>query len=260
MYGFKSITLCPLISDTNMYALLKKEISSFLSSLIGYIVITVFLLSVGLFMWVFPGDSNVLDNGYSNIDGLFVVAPWVFMFLIPAITMRSFSDEKKSGTIELLLTRPLTDLQIILSKYLAGFILVLFSLIPTLIYYVSVHFMGNPSGNIDTGGMWGSYIGLLFLASVFVSIGIFASSITENQVVAFIVAVFLCFFSFIGFDSISGLDLFGKVDTLIMSLSVNEHYISMSRGVIDTRDVFYFLSVIGIFILFTKTTLESRKW
>ncbi len=243
-----------------MYALLKKEISSFLSSLIGYIVITVFLLSVGLFMWVFPGDSNVLDNGYSNIDGLFVVAPWVFMFLIPAITMRSFSDEKKSGTIELLLTRPLTDLQIILSKYLAGFILVLFSLIPTLIYYVSVHFMGNPSGNIDTGGMWGSYIGLLFLASVFVSIGIFASSITENQVVAFIVAVFLCFFSFIGFDSISGLDLFGKVDTLIMSLSVNEHYISMSRGVIDTRDVFYFLSVIGIFILFTKTTLESRKW
>jgi ABC-2 type transport system permease protein len=243
-----------------MYALLKKEISSFLSSLIGYIVITVFLLSVGLFMWVFPGDSNVLDNGYSNIDGLFVVAPWVFMFLIPAITMRSFADEKKSGTIELLLTRPLTDLQIILSKYLAGFILVLFSLIPTLIYYVSVHFMGNPSGNIDTGGMWGSYIGLLFLASVFVSIGIFASSITENQVVAFIVAVFLCFFSFIGFDSISGLDLFGKVDTLIMSLSVNEHYISMSRGVIDTRDVFYFLSVIGIFILFTKTTLESRKW
>ena len=243
-----------------MYALLKKEISSFLSSLIGYIVITVFLLSVGLFMWVFPGDSNVLDNGYSNIDGLFVVAPWVFMFLIPAITMRSFSDEKKSGTIELLLTRPLTDLQIILSKYLAGFILVLFSLIPTLIYCVSVHFMGNPSGNIDTGGMWGSYIGLLFLASVFVSIGIFASSITENQVVAFIVAVFLCFFSFIGFDSISGLDLFGKVDTLIMSLSVNEHYISMSRGVIDTRDVFYFLSVIGIFILFTKTTLESRKW
>ncbi len=243
-----------------MYALLKKEINSFLSSLIGYIVITVFLLTVGLFMWIFPGDSNVLENGYSNIDGLFVVAPWVFMFLIPAITMRSFADEKKSGTIELLLTRPLTDLQIIASKYLAGFILVLFSLLPTLIYYISVHFLGNPTGNIDTGGMWGSYIGLLFLASAFVSIGIFASSITENQVIAFIVAVFLCFFSFIGFDSISGLDLFGTVDTLIMSLSVNEHYISMSRGVIDTRDVFYFLSVIGIFILLTKTTLESRKW
>ncbi len=243
-----------------MYALLKKEINSFLSSLIGYIVITVFLLTVGLFMWIFPGDSNVLENGYSNIDGLFLVAPWVFMFLIPAITMRSFADEKKSGTIELLLTRPLTDLQIIASKYLAGFILVLFSLLPTLIYYISVHFLGNPTGNIDTGGMWGSYIGLLFLASAFVSIGIFASSITENQVIAFIVAVFLCFFSFIGFDSISGLDLFGTVDTLIMSLSVNEHYISMSRGVIDTRDVFYFLSVIGIFILLTKTTLESRKW
>ena len=243
-----------------MYTLLHKEISSFLSSLVGYTVIIVYLLVNGLFLWVFPQQFNILDYGFATLDNYFLLAPWVFMFLIPAITMRSFADEKKSGTIELLLTRPLTDLQIILSKYLAGFILVLFSLIPTLIYYVSVHFMGNPPGNIDTGGMWGSYIGLLFLASVFVSIGIFASSITENQVVAFIVAVFLCFFSFIGFDSISGLDLFGKVDTLIMSLSVNEHYISMSRGVIDTRDVFYFLSVIGIFILFTKTTLESRKW
>jgi ABC-2 type transport system permease protein len=243
-----------------MFALLKKEINSFLSSLIGYIVITVFLLGIGLFLWVFPGESNVLDNGYANIDGLFVVAPWVFMFLVPAITMRSFADEKKTGTIELLLTRPLTDLQIILAKYLAGFVLVLFSLLPTLVYYYSVHTLGNPPGNIDTGGMWGSYIGLLFLASVFVAIGIFASSITENQVVAFIVAVFLCFFCFIGFDSISGLDLFGKVDALLLNLSVNEHYISMSRGVIDTRDVLFFLSVICIFILFTRTALESRKW
>jgi ABC-2 type transport system permease protein len=153
-----------------MYSLFTKEIRSFLSSLIGYIVIIVFLLAISLFMWIIKGDSNVLDMGYANIDTLFAIAPWVFLFLIPAITMRSFADEKKSGTIELLLTRPLTDLQIILAKYLAGLVLVLFSLIPTLVYFYSVYKLGAPEGNIDTGGTWGSYIGLLFLGSSFVSI------------------------------------------------------------------------------------------
>lgn len=243
-----------------MFTLFIKEISSFLSSLIGYIVITVFLTIIGLFMWVFPGDFNIMDAGYANIDTLFVIAPWVFMFLVPAITMRSFADEKKTGTIELLLTRPLTDLQIILAKYLAGLSLVIFSLLPTLVYYYSVHALGNPPGNIDTGGMWGSYLGLLFLSGAFVAIGVFSSSITENQIVAFISAVFLCFFCYVGFESISSLELFGKVDNLIILLGINEHYISMSRGVIDTRDVIYFLSLIGLFILFTKTILESRKW
>lgn len=243
-----------------MFTLFIKEISSFLSSLIGYIVIAVFLTIIGLFMWVFPGDFNILDAGYANIDTLFVIAPWVFMFLVPAITMRSFADEKKSGTIELLLTRPLTDIQIILAKYLAGFTLVIFSLLPTLVYYYSVHFMGNPPGNVDIGGMWGSYLGLLFLAGAFVAIGIFASSITENQVIAFILAVFLCFFCYVGFESISSLELFGKVDSLIILLGINEHYISMSRGVIDTRDMIYFFSLIGVFMLFTKTILQSRKW
>src|ERR1035437_1378284 len=176
-----------------MYTLLKKEVRSFLSSLIGYITIIVFLLVISLSMWVWKSDSNVLDNGYATIEPLFIIAPWVFLFLIPAITMRSFADEKKAGTIELLLTRPLTDLQIILAKYFSGFILVLFSLLPTLIYYYSVNRLGSPVGNIDTGGMWGSYIGLLFLGAAFVSIGIFASAITDNQVVSFILAVFLCF-------------------------------------------------------------------
>src|ERR1035437_5112350 len=192
-----------------MYTLLKKEIRSFLSSLIGYITITVFLLVIGLFLWVLQTDSNILENGYANIDGLFIIAPWVL----------------------LLLTRPLTDLQIILAKYFAGFVLVLFSLLPTLIYYFSVHKLGSPVGNIDTGGMWGSYIGLLFLGAAFVSIGIFASAITDNQVVSFILA-----------------------------LGINNHYVSMSRGVIDTRDIIYFLSLIAIFILGTRTVLESRKW
>jgi len=243
-----------------MFTLLKKEIRSFLSSLIGYITIAVFLLVMGLFMWVLQTDSNILDNGYANIDSLFVIAPWVFLFLIPAITMRLFADEKKAGTIELLLTRPLTDLQIILAKYFAGFLLVLFSLLPTLIYYYSVHKLGNPVGNIDTGGMWGSYIGLLFLGAAFVAVGLFASAITDNQVVSFILALFLCFFIYIGFDFISSFALFGKIDDLILSLGINSHYISMSRGVIDTRDAVYFISLIALFVVLTRTVLESRKW
>lgn len=243
-----------------MFTLLKKEIRSFLSSLIGYITITVFLLVISLFMWVLETDSNVLDNGYANIDPLFILAPWVFLFLIPAITMRSFADEKKAGTIELLLTRPLTDLQIILAKYFAGFILVLFSLVPTLIYYYSVHKLGSPVGNIDTGGMWGSYIGLLFLGAAFVAIGVFASAITDNQVVSFTLALFLCFFIYTGFDFIGSFSLFGKFDNVILSLGINQHYISMSRGVIDTRDMIYFISLIALFVVATRTVLESRKW
>jgi len=243
-----------------MLTLLKKEILSFLSSLIGYITIAVFLLVIGLFLWVLQTDSNILNNGYANIDGLFIIAPWVFLFLIPAITMRSIADEKKSGTIELLLTRPLTDLQIILAKYLAGFLLVLFSLLPTLIYYFSIHKLGSPVGNVDTGGMWGSYIGLLFLGAAFVSIGIFASAITDNQVVSFILALFLCFFIFIGFDYLGSFTFFAKIDNIIFALGINNHYISMSRGVIDTRDIIYFLSLITIFILSARTVLESRKW
>jgi ABC-2 type transport system permease protein len=246
-----------------MFTLYIKEIRSFLSSLIGYIAIGVFITLIGVFMWIIPsegGGSNVLDNGFANIDPLFFIAPWVYLFLIPAITMRSFSEEKKTGTIELLLTRPLTDLQIVLAKYFAGFTLVLISLLPTLIYYYSVHVLGYPKGNIDTGGMWGSYVGLLFLGAGFVSIGVFASAIAENQVIAFIIALLLCFFCYIGFDYMAQSGFFGKYDALFKSLGINDHYVSMSRGVIDTRDTIYFISVIAIFNLLTKLVLESRKW
>ncbi len=243
-----------------MYSLFVKEIRSFLSSLIGYIVIVVFLLAISLFMWIIKGESNVLDSGYANIDTLFAIAPWVFLFLIPAITMRSFADEKKSGTIELLLTRPITDLQIILAKYFAGFILVLISLLPTLVYYYSVYILGSPKGNIDAGGTWGSYVGLLFLGSSFVAIGIFASSLTDNQIISFILSLALCFFCYTGFEMISSLSLFGKTDTFIQALGINLHYNSLARGVIDTRDVVYFLSFNAFFVLLTKTVLESRKW
>lgn len=243
-----------------MLTLLKKEVSSFLNSLIGYIVITVFLLFNGLFIWVIPSDSNILENGYATIDPLFAIAPWVFLFLIPAITMRSFADEKKGGTIELLLTRPLTDLQIIMAKYLAGFILVIFSLLPTLIYYYSVHKLGNPPGNIDTGGMWGSYIGLLFLGGAYVAVGIFASSLTDNQIVSFIIAICFCAFICYGFDVLGSLEIFRKIDSAIIAFGIRDHYDSMSRGVLDTRDMLYFISLIAVFILGTRTVLESRKW
>lgn len=243
-----------------MLVLLRKEINDFLNSLIGYMVIIIFLLVVGLFLWVFPGQYNILDAGYANIDALFVLAPWVFMFLAPAITMRMFSEETRNGTIELLLTKPLSEWNIVWSKYLAGVLLVMVALIPTLIYYYTVSVLGVPKFNVDTGAMWGSYIGLFFLASGFVSIGIFASSISNNQIVSFVLAVFLCFFVYVGFESISSLELFGIADHIILKLGVNEHYISLSRGVIDSRDVIYFLSLIALFLMLTKLKLDSRKW
>lgn len=246
-----------------MFTLYLKEIRSFLSSLTGYIAIGVFITLIGLFLWVIPtesGGANILDNGFANIDPLFFIAPWVYLFLIPAITMRSFSEEKKTGTIELLLTRPITDLQLVMAKYLAGFTLVVFSLLPTLVYFYTVYLLGAPKGNIDTGGMWGSYIGLFFLGAGFVSIGVFASAISENQVVAFIMALVLCFFCYIGFDFIAQAGVFGKFDALVKALGINDHYVSMSRGVLDTRDILYFLSIITMFNLLTKLVLESRKW
>lgn len=244
-----------------MLSLLKKEVTSFLGSLIGYVVIIVFLVTVSLFLWVFPAtDSNILENGYASLDSLFTISPWVFMFLIPAITMRSLAEEKKSGTIELLLTRPLTEFQIVFAKYLAGMVLVIISLLPTLLYFLSISLLSVPAGNVDTGSTWGSYIGLVFLSSGFVAIGIFSSSLTDNQVIAFIVAVFLSFLCYTGFESLSSLALFGKVDIIIQQLGINAHYLSMSRGVIDTRDAIYFISLTTLFLFITKTSLQSRKW
>ncbi len=243
-----------------MYTLLRKEVSSFLNSLIGYSVVIVFLLINGLFLWIFPMQFNIPDYGFASIDNLFTLAPWVFLFLIPAITMRSFAEEQRSGTIELLLTKPLTDLEIILAKYLAGVVLVLFSLLPTLVYFVSVYRLGQPVGNIDMGGTWGSYLGLLFLGAGFTAIGIFASSVSGNQIVSFLIAVFLSGFVYIGFEFIYSLSLFGRIDLFIQQLGISAHYASMSRGVIDTRDVIYFLSLIAVFLMLTRFNLERRKW
>jgi ABC-2 type transport system permease protein len=242
-----------------MYSLFIKEIKSFFNSLTGYIVIIVFLLINSLFMWVFEGPMNLVDGGYATIETLFILAPWVFLMLIPAITMRSFAEEKRAGTLDLLLTRPLTELQIIGAKYFASVVLILLSLLPTLVYYFSVVSLGNPTGNIDQGGTWGSYIGLLMLASAYAAIGIFCSSLTDNLVVSFLLAAILCLFICYGFEQTGTLFTMGKVGKVILSLGIIDHYQSMSRGVIDTRDVIYFVALIVIFLLLTKARLEGSK-
>lgn len=243
-----------------MITLFIKEFTSFFSSLTGYIVIIVFLIVNGLFLWVFPGEFNILDSGYATLEPFFIISPWIFLFLVPAVTMRMIAEEKRTGTIELLLTRPLRDVEIVIAKFFAGVVLVIFSLIPCLIYFVTVFLLGNPPGNIDTGGTWGSFIGLFFLATVYVSIGVFASSLSDNQIIAFLVAVLFSFFFFIGFEYISSIELFGDVQEFILNLGINEHYSSMSRGVIDSRDIVYFILADGLFIMFTRIVLQSRKW
>ena len=243
-----------------MLTIFRKEINTFFSSLIGYIVVAVFLVILGLIMFVFP-DTSLLNYNYATLDQLFDIAPMVFVFLIPAVTMRSFAEERQTGTIELLATRPISDLQIVMGKFLACFALTFFALLPTLIYYYTVYQLGDPKGNLDSGAIMGSYFGLLFLAATFVAIGIFASSLTNNQIVGFILATFLCFIFHWGFYFFSKLPgLVGKLDEFIQNLGIDYHYASISRGVIDSRDVIYFLSVIGIFIALTVTSLERRKW
>ena len=243
-----------------MYAIFIKELNSFFSSLTGIIAAIVFLVVNGLFMWVFPGELNVLDNGYASLDTLFIIAPWVMLFLVPAVTMRLFSEEKRSGTIELLLTRPISDSQLVIGKYLASIVLVIIILLPALIFFVSVYLLGNPVGNIDTGGAWGSFIGLFFLSAGYASIGIFASSITENQIVSFILAILISFIVFIGLESIASVHSLQKIQFILVNLGINEHYKSISRGVIDSRDVVYFIALSAIFVLSTRTIIQSRKW
>lgn len=242
-----------------MLQVLTKEFNSFLNSLIAYMVIGVFLVGMGLLVWVFP-ETSVLEYGYADMETLFSLGPYVFVFLIPAITMRSFAEEKKAGTMELLFTKPLRDWDIILGKYLASFLLVLFALIPTIVYYYSLYSLGNPPGNLDTPGIIGSYIGLFMLAASFCAVGIFSSCITPNQIVAFIVASFLCFLLFTGFESISTLSFWSANSLQVKQLGILYHYESMSRGLIDTRDIVYFLSVIFLMLSITKLILGSRQW
>lgn len=243
-----------------MWTIFKKEVNLFLSSLIAYIAIAVFLLGTGLFVWVFP-DYSVISYGYASLDSFFSMAPYIFLFLIPAITMRSFSEEIQTGTIELLVTRPLKDWEILLGKYFAALFLVFFSILPTLIYFFSIYELGDPKGNLDIGASMGSYLGLFFLGACFAAIGLFASTLSKNQIVAFILGLFLSAFFYDAFGSISKLPIFfGQTDAIVESLGISFHYASISQGLVDSRDLLYFLSIIGIFLLASQLSVEKRRW
>lgn len=240
-----------------MKAILLKEINSFFGSPIGYLVIAIFLILNGLFLWIFDGDYNIPNSGFADLTPFFTIAPWILIFLIPAVTMKSFSDEKKQGTLELLLTKPLSLWQIVNGKFLGAMILILIAFIPTLIYVFVISGLGMPPGNIDLGSILGSYFGLLFLAAAYTAIGIFTSTLSQNQIVAFILSVFLCFFFYFAFE---GLAIYmPTLENFISSLGIDNHYKSMSRGVIDTRDLLYFISLTVLFLSFTVFKLKSFK-
>ncbi|MCL9807300.1 gliding motility-associated ABC transporter permease subunit GldF [Flavobacterium amniphilum] len=238
-----------------MRAILFKEFRSFFGSPIGYLVIAIFLLLNGLFLWVFENEYNILNSGFADMTPFFTIAPWILLFLIPAVTMRSFSDEKKQGTMELLLTKPMSLTEIVSGKFLGAFVLLIIAIIPTLVYVKVIYDLGLPEGNLDFGSTLGSYFGLLFLMAAYTSIGIFTSSLSDNQIVAFLLAVLLCFILYFGFQGISG---YADIE-LISLFGMDSHYKSMSRGVIDTRDVIYFISVTVLFILLTVNKLKSYK-
>lgn len=241
-----------------MFSIFRKELRSFFSNSTGYIVIGIFLLLTGLFLWIIPGEFNILDSGYANVDGLFYLAPWLFLFLCPAVTMRLFAEEKQTGTWELLVTKPLSKLQIVLGKYFAGWVLVSLALLPTLIYYFTVVYLAEPIGNVDSGAFWGSFIGLFFLAAVYVAIGTFSSSLSNNQIVSFVVAVVLCFFFYYGFDLLSSFFTSGQSIQLLETIGIHAHYKSMSRGVIDSRDLLYFVVLSVGFLSATVWRLKKK--
>ena len=240
-----------------MFSILKKEFSSFFSNATGYIVIGIFLTLMGLFLWVIPGEYNVFDNGYANLDGLFYLAPWLFLFFCPAVTMRLFAEEKQTGTWELIITKPISKFQIVLGKYLAALLLVLTALLPTLIYYFSISNLAEPAGNVDSGAFWGSFIGLIFLAASYVAIGTFASSLSKNQIVSFVLAIVISFFFYYGFEVLTSFITAGQTIQIFDTLGIHAHYKSMSRGVIDSRDLLYFIVISSGFL--AATVWKIRK-
>ncbi|MBT3588663.1 MAG: gliding motility-associated ABC transporter permease subunit GldF [Flavobacteriaceae bacterium] len=238
-----------------MFAILKREINSFFSTTVGWMVIAFFLLLNGLLLWIIPGEFNIFDNGFADLSSFFIIAPWVLLLLIPAVTMRSFSEEKKMGTFELLITKPISLSNIVLGKYFGAVILICLAIVPTLLYIMTISKLGNSSSNWDVGSTIGSYIGLLFLIFAYTSIGIFASAISKNQIAAFISAVFLSLFIYYGFDTLTSLFQVSSIE--INDFGMKTHFDSVARGVLDTRDVLYFLSVSTLFLIFTNINLRK---
>ncbi len=239
-----------------MFSLFRKEVCSFFNSVMGYLIIGMFLVLNTLFLWIFKGGSNIFNLEYANLNSFFFIAPWILIFIIPAITMRMISEERRIGTLELLLIQPISEYKIIIAKFLAALTLSFIMLLPTVMYIFTIYQLGLPSGNIDIGGVLGGYIGLFMLSSVFCAIGMFSSSFTSNQVVAFMLGVFLCFFMFYGFTALADYDMFGQFDNTLVYLGLNEHYINMGIGVIDTRDVLYFVSVIVLYLSLSRIKIK----
>ena len=242
-----------------MKALYLKEIRSFLSSIIGYIFILIYLIASGLFHWIISYNTNLLEGREADLIPFFNLSPVIFLILIPAITMRSIAEERRTGTIELLFTRPISDLIILLAKYFAGVTLLIIAIIPTFVYYISMYNLGNPVGIIDTGATLTSYLGLILLGSTFVAIGIFASSITNSQIVAFILGMFLCWIFYDGLNLIGSFNQMGSFDSVIQYCGMTYHFDSIKRGVVDTSDLVYFISIIFLFIYSALTVIKTLK-
>lgn len=241
-----------------MLIILQKELNTFFTSLLAYVIIGFFLLLMGLGMWVFP-ETSLLDSGYADMQPFFNFSPYILMFLVPAITMRSFTEDKKVGTLEVLLTSPLTATQIIVGKYLASLAIIILTLLLTSIYYFSLYHLGSPSGNIDTAAVIGSYTGLFMLAAVFAAIGLFTSSLTESQVIAFLLGSLLCFLLYQSFDVWATLLTWKSYSLFITQLGVLYHYDTLRRGIIDSRDLIYFVSVVFIMLFSTRIVLAYRR-
>ena len=239
-----------------MLPILKKEFNSFFNSPIAYLVIGVFLLVNGLFLWIFNDDFNILNAGFADLNSFFYLSPWILLFLIPAITMKMFADEFQTGTIEILQTKPITNWQIVFGKFWAALLLIAVAIIPTFVYVFSVYKLGAPAGNIDFGSTIGSYLGLFLLSASYAAIGLYTSTLSKNQIVAFLLGLFIIFFLYYGFDAMA--NLFGNSSYTIQLIGINEHFKSISRGVIDTRDIIYFLSVISFFLFLTKQKLSNE--
>ena len=243
-----------------MWALAKKEFNAFFQSSTGVLILCVYLGMNAAFLWLMSGPFNLLDSGYAQLDGLFMLSPWVFLFLLPAIAMRMLAEERRSGTLEWLLTKPLSEWQIVLGKWLAGMMLVLLALLPTVIYAMSLYQLGNPIGNLDFGSTLGSYLGLLFLASTYLSLSLLTSAMTDNPIVAFVLGMLLCLIFYAGFDQLAAFQLFKSQSLLVLNLGISEHYTSISRGVVDSRDVLYFIGLSIVSLGAARTALQSRNW
>jgi ABC-2 type transport system permease protein len=237
-------------------AIFRKEVNQFFSSPIAYIIMAVFLTVTGLLLWVFP-DTSLLENGYADMGTFFNLTPYVMLFLVPAITMRSIADEVRSGTLEWLLTKPVSRWGVVGGKFLASWLLVFVTLLPTLLYYISLYQLGSPIGNIDSAGVFGSYIGLVLLAGVFVAIGLWASSLNENQVVAFVLGVFFSFLLYSGLSALAGLSILGSLSYYLAYFALDEQYRALGRGLIDSRNVVYLISLMAFFLLITVNRLKT---